>query len=56
MKHDSEKKSRFYYEIPRYIMKGCDFIMNWERYFNDFYEQLGYITTGWDLIMNGEDF
>ena len=56
MKHDFEKKSRFYSEMPRYIMKGCDFIMNWDRDFNDFYEQLGYITIGWDFIMNGEDF
>lgn len=56
MKHDFEKKSRFYSEMPRYIMKGCDFIMNWDRDFNDFNERLGYITIGWDFIMKGEDF
>ena len=56
MKRDFEKKSRFYYEIPRYIMEGYDFIMNWDRDFNDFNERLGYITIGWDFIMKGEDF
>ena len=56
MKRDFEKKSRFYYEIPRYIMEGCNFIMNWDRDFNNFNKRLGYITIGWDFIMKGEDF
>ena len=56
MKRDFGKKSRIYYEILRYIMEGCDFIMNWDRHFNDFNERLGYITIGWDFIMKGEDF
>ena len=50
------KKVKILFWNAEYIIKGCDFIMNWDRDFNDFYEQLGYITIGWDFIMNGEDF